>query len=86
MAIVGSRHASPAGLNTAQVEMGTGYAVTPACPARGPTYTEYFVNSVPQRQAAVGVDGCPGGWMAVSSPAGQPMRSSSFMERLPGAR
>jgi penicillin-binding protein 1A len=39
----------PGGVVTAQVDRASGVAVDGSCPARGPTYTEYFVNSVPAR-------------------------------------
>jgi penicillin-binding protein 1A len=37
----------PGGVITEQVDRATGLAVAEGCPARGPTYTEYFVNSRP---------------------------------------
>jgi penicillin-binding protein 1A len=37
----------PPGVETAQVELGTGRVVDAQCPAAGPTYTEYFVRSAP---------------------------------------
>jgi penicillin-binding protein 1A len=39
----------PRGVLTETVDRATGYAVDPSCPARGETYTEYFVNSRPPR-------------------------------------
>src|SRR5688500_9422668 len=33
--------------------MGTGYAVTQSCPARGPTYTEYFIRGSPPEVCAL---------------------------------
>ena len=45
--------APPEGLSTAQVEMGTGMAVTQSCPARGPTYTEYFIRGEPSDACAL---------------------------------
>ncbi|MBV9774440.1 MAG: PBP1A family penicillin-binding protein, partial [Gemmatimonadetes bacterium] len=37
----------PSGVATAQVDRVTGIPVDAACPARGPTYTEYFIGSPP---------------------------------------
>ncbi|HET7276031.1 MAG TPA: penicillin-binding protein 1A [Longimicrobiaceae bacterium] len=37
----------PGGVITAQVQRGTGMLVDETCPVTGPTYTEYFVNSIP---------------------------------------
>ncbi|HEX8452865.1 MAG TPA: PBP1A family penicillin-binding protein [Longimicrobium sp.] len=39
--------APPRGVVTETVDRATGLAVMEGCPARGPTYTEYFVNSRP---------------------------------------
>jgi penicillin-binding protein 1A len=41
----------PGGVVSAQVDRLTGLAVDAECPARGPVYTEYFVNGVPPREA-----------------------------------
>jgi penicillin-binding protein 1A len=38
---------APSGVSTAEVERATGMIVGPGCPARGPTYTEYFVGGAP---------------------------------------
>ncbi|HEX2091829.1 MAG TPA: PBP1A family penicillin-binding protein [Longimicrobiaceae bacterium] len=43
----------PSGVVTEQVDRVTGLAVDASCPAQGPTYTEYFVNSVPARQVCI---------------------------------
>jgi penicillin-binding protein 1A len=40
----------PSGVTTAEVERETGAVVDASCPARGPTYTEYFIRSAPPRQ------------------------------------
>jgi penicillin-binding protein 1A len=40
--------ARPAGVVAEEVEQGSGAIVTADCPARGPTYTEYFVSSPPR--------------------------------------
>lgn len=37
----------PSGVVTAQVDRATGVVISEACPARGATYTEYFVGRVP---------------------------------------
>lgn len=37
----------PSGVATAEVDRATGAVVGPGCPARGPTYTEYFLGNVP---------------------------------------
>jgi penicillin-binding protein 1A len=37
----------PAGVSTAQVDRATGAVIDESCPARGPTYTEYFIGRVP---------------------------------------
>jgi penicillin-binding protein 1A len=44
--------APPAGVQTAQVEVGTGRVVGTTCPATGPTYTEYFMGGVPAESCA----------------------------------
>jgi penicillin-binding protein 1A len=41
----------PGNVVTEQVDRATGMSVDPACPVRGQVYTEYFVNSLPPRQA-----------------------------------
>jgi penicillin-binding protein 1A len=43
----------PGNVITEQVDRATGMAVDPSCPQQGPVYTEYFVNSLPARQACV---------------------------------
>ncbi|HUE95133.1 MAG TPA: penicillin-binding protein 1A, partial [Longimicrobiaceae bacterium] len=40
----------PSGVTTAEVDRVTGAAVSQACPAQGPVYTEYFIRSSPPRQ------------------------------------
>ncbi len=47
---VPSAWSPPPGVSTAEVERETGAVVDASCPARGPTYTEYFVRSAPPRQ------------------------------------
>jgi penicillin-binding protein 1A len=37
----------PSGVTTAEVDRATGALVNPNCPAQGPTYTEYFIRSLP---------------------------------------
>ena len=37
--------ATPSGVTTAQVELGSGAVVSELCPARGPTYTEFFIRT-----------------------------------------
>jgi penicillin-binding protein 1A len=40
----------PSGVVTAEVYRSTGMVVDEACPAQGPTYTEYFIRSTPPQQ------------------------------------
>jgi penicillin-binding protein 1A len=42
----------PAGIDTAEVEVGTGRVVDAACPPTGPTYTEYFMRGAPAANCA----------------------------------
>jgi penicillin-binding protein 1A len=43
--------ARPGGVIVEEVDRATGLALDAGCPAQGPTYTEYFVNSLPPRQS-----------------------------------
>jgi penicillin-binding protein 1A len=43
----------PPGVETAQVEVGTGRVVGNTCPPTGPTYTEYFARGVPPEACTV---------------------------------
>jgi penicillin-binding protein 1A len=42
----------PPGVDTAQVEVGTGRIVGITCPPTGPTYTEYFMGGIPAESCA----------------------------------
>ncbi|CAA9298561.1 MAG: Multimodular transpeptidase-transglycosylase, partial [uncultured Gemmatimonadetes bacterium] len=52
--------AAPRGVLTETVDRVTGLAVAQGCPARGPTYTEYFVNSRPPAEVCAPAGSYPG--------------------------
>ncbi len=51
---------APRGVVTETVDRATGLAVVQGCPARGATYTEYFVNTRPPAESCAPAGGYPG--------------------------